>query len=588
MNDQGDLTPPLPPDPPQDPSQLAVPAPAPAPTSWWSRYRRFLIPAAGVAVVVAAATGALALVLKPAPTVEKMVPSTENVLLVANIDPSASQKLNLMRALHRFPDLTTDKAITEKLDQALKDSGLSFSGDIQPWLGAEIGVSAQVSLQQSKDIPAVVYLVSRDDAKAQAMLAKVRSGKLGKALTWTESSYKGITISIGTPKGSGNAEAYAYVDHVAVIASSSSTIQQIIDTDQGRATRLVDATNFKATMGSLPSDRVAFLYVDGKSLVASIQKELRSMPAATGSIKNLGDLEAFQGIGGTLSANGNGVLADLVIKLDSSRLSPSSRAALARAGRPDAVLRWVPRGSDAFVAVGSLDQTIKTLLDQAGSDPTVTQTTDAIGLTGPGGVLPHLSGGAGLELEVGARVIPAGAVLIGTNDAASMNSFFKKLILTATQVANQSSLLTPGSTTPAQPFKTTTYRGVLITSFAGPLSGTAAAAFQPSYAVSDGMGILASNLAEVKAVIDAHTGSSTIAAEPTYQTALGGSLKQPSAIVYVNVSSLVEALRRFSAESGLSSVDTKTIAELAPVKALILTASSQADAMIERLFVVIQ
>jgi hypothetical protein len=185
-------------------------------------------------------------------------------------------------------------------------------------------------------------------------------------------------------------------------------------------------------------------------------------------------------------------------------------------------------------------------------------------------------------------VIPAGAVLIGTNDAASMSTFFRKLILTATEVANQSTLLTPGTSSPAQPFKTTTYRGIQITSYAGALSGTPAAAFQPSYAVADGMGILASNLTEVKAVIDAHLGSSTIAGEPTYQTAMAGSLKQPSAIVYVNLGSLVDALRRFSAESGLSVVDTKSIAELAPLKAFILTASSKADAMIERLFIVIQ
>jgi hypothetical protein len=79
-----------------------------------------------------------------------------------------------------------------------------------------------------------------------------------------------------------------------------------------------------------------------------------------------------------------------------------------------------------------------------------------------------------------------------------------------------------------------------------------------------------------------------VGTDPTYQTALGGALKQPSGILYVNVGSLVGAIQRLSADSGLSSIDTQTLDNLRPIKALILTASNQADAMIERLFVVIQ
>src|SRR5712691_781415 len=100
MKDEGDLTP-----PPVDP---ASPAPAvasasPAPT-WWARYRRFLIPAAGLAVVGTVAAVALVLVLKPASSIEKMVPATVDIYAVANLDPSTSQKVNLLRAVHRFPD----------------------------------------------------------------------------------------------------------------------------------------------------------------------------------------------------------------------------------------------------------------------------------------------------------------------------------------------------------------------------------------------------------------------------------------------------------------------------------------------------
>jgi len=56
-------------------------------------------------------------------------------------------------------------------------------------------------------------------------------------------------------------------------------------------------------------------------------------------------------------------------------------------------------------------------------DPSIKGSTDALGLTGPGGVLSHLTGDAAVEVEV-ASGTPAGALLLRTDDAASMKAFF--------------------------------------------------------------------------------------------------------------------------------------------------------------------
>lgn len=590
MNDSGDLTPPSPPVwtggqvPPADPPASA-PLSNPGPT-WWSRYRGFVIAGGAVLALAVGSAAAFLLVLKPASTVEKMVPATANLLVIANVDPSMSQKVNLMRALHAFPDLKTDSAITAKLDQALKTSGLSFSGDVQPWLGAEAGFSAQVSVQETKTTPAAVYLVSRDDSKAAATLAKLRTGKWGTSYQWRDQTYNGISIAVGTPKTAGQQSgAFAIVDHVVVIATSAGVIDEIIDADQGRVARLADSAAYKSTLSSLPSDRLGSLYLDGRSLVSGIKKMATTPAVTASSVKSLADLDAFQGIGATLSANGSGVLADVIIKVDPTKLTPATRQAMTAAGHPDTVLRWIPRGSDAFLAFGNLNQTITSLLKQAGSDPSIRSTTDAVGLTGQGGALAHLTGDAGIELEVGSRVIPSGAVLLGTNDAASMTTFLGNVLAMTTDLGIGGST---GSITAKPSVKTTTYRGVLITSYAGIGTGVVASAFQPSFAVFDKMGILASNVAEVKAVIDAHLSRNTVTGDSSYQAAVAGSLKQPAAILYVNAASLIGAARRLSSESGLASVDTKTLDSLAPVQSLIFTASSQADAMLERLFVVIK
>ena len=596
MSTEGDLTP-APTDPAFPPSASIAPAP---PRSWFLQHRRLLIPAAAVVALGAVSAAAVLLLVKPSGTVEKMVPATADVIAVANLDPSVTQKVNLLRAVHSFPDYKTDKAISDKLDAVLKGSDLSFSGDIQPWLGSEIGFSARLNLGSATDSPAAFYLVSRDDTKARAMLAKLRASTWAKDYQWKDEAYSGITISVGTPKSSpsGKAGVYTIVDHVVVLATSSALVHEIIDTDQGRAARLVDSSDYKATLAGLPSDRIGVIYLNGKSLVGSVKKQMATTPALSLALKNINDVDALQGIGATLSANGDGVLADVLVKFDQSKLAPATRDALSHSGRADAVVSWIPKSSDAFVAITNLNKTIQSLLDQSGNQASVKAGTDAVGLTGAGGVLPHLTGDAGLEVGLGPNGVPAGAILLGTNDAKSMNAFFAKLLMLAEGAAGSfsgsggsgfgsgagSSPSTAGNVT------TTTYRGVVITSWTSPTLGQlGASAFTPSYAVLDGMGILASTLEEAKAIIDTHKGGATIAGDASYKTASAASLAKPSAIVYLDIAKIVDAIRKSSlgSQAGLSSGSTLS-ANVDPVKAVMVTAASQADRATERFFVIVR
>ena len=597
MSIEGDLTPAPQPDSGQ-PVPPAAPAAAAAPQSWLLRHRRLLIPAGAVLALGSVSAAAVLLLVKPNSTVEKMVPATQDVIVVANVDPSVSQKVNLLRAVHSFPDTKTDAAIDAKLDQAFKDSGFTFTGDIKPWLGPQVAVSAKLNLTSTKDIPAAVYIASRDDTKAKAMLAKLRAGKYGTKYQWKDETYNGITISVGTPTDkSQTTAAYSLVDHVVVFATTGAQIHEIIDTDQGRASRLVDSSDFKATLADLPSDRLGYLYVNGRSLVANVKKEMATTPAMALALKNINDVNALQGIGATLSANGDGMLADLLVKLDQSKLSPATREALAHPGRADTIVSWVPKSSDAFLAITSLNKTIQSLLDQSGNEASVKAGTDAIGLTGPGGVLPHLTGDAGLEVGFASNGIPAGAIVLGTNDAKSMNAFFAKLLVLA-DGAIGSSLLGAGSSfgspsppvTPASHTTTTNYRGVVITSWTSPaLGGLGAGALSPSYAVLDGMGILASTPAEVKAIIDTHKDAASIASDTTYKSASTASLASPSGIIYLDIAKLVDAIRKspLGSQAGLGSGSTLS-ATVGPVKAVILTAASQADRATERFYVIVR
>ena len=573
MNNEGDMTPPQ---PELTPGAATLPS---GPTrSWFARYGLIVISAAGALVVGAVTVAAVLLLAQPNPSVEKMVPATHDVMVIANLNPSLGQKVNLLRAVHSFPDTRTDAAIAAKLDEALKQSGLSFTTDVQPWLGAEVGVSGKMNFESGADSPYALFATSRDDAKANAALAKLRSGTIGKKYTWRDETYNGISIASGTPTVTAEKPvAYSYIDHVVVLASSSAMIHEIIDTDQGRSGRMVDTSDFKATMTLLPSDRVGMGYVAGKALVAGVKKQM-TQPSTLGlpALKTLDDLNALQGIGGAVSATGTGVAFDLAVKLDVNKLSPATRRAFTASGRPDAVLPWIPKSSDGFVAIANVDQSIKTLLAQYGNDPSVQASTDAVGLTGSKGILPHLTGDLGVEVELGSNSIPSGAILIGTNDAAAMNAFFGKLAVLASA--------TTGQQKPGAGITHTTYRGTVITSWSSPPLGTLPG-LMPSYAALDGMGILASSPAEIKALIDAHAGGSNITADPTYQAASSASLAHPAGIVYVNVARLVSVLEKLPTSSGM---ETTAVAYLAPLRAFMFTATTQTGAAVERFFVAIK
>src|SRR5947208_540163 len=587
MSIEGDLTTTPQPESGQ-PVPPAAPAAAVAPQSWLLRHRRLLIPAGAVLALGAVSAAAILILAKQTSSIEKMVPASADVIAVANLDPSVAQKVNLLRAVHSFPDYKTDKAIADKLDLALKDAGFTFSGDIQPWLGSQIAFSAQLNLVKTENSPSAFYAVSRDDAKAQAMLAKLRTTAWGKKFQWKDETYNGFAISIATPTDkSQKALAYSFVDHVVVVATSSAMIHEIIDAEQGRAARLVDSNDYKATLAALPSDRLGYVYVNGKSLVAGVKKEMATTPAFSLALKNLNDVDALQGIGATLSANGDGIVADVLVKVDQSKMSPATRDASAHAGKAALLVKWIPKASDGFLAITGLNKTIQAALDQSGNQAAIKSSTDIAGLTGPGGVLPHLTGDAGLEVELGSEGIPAGAILLGTDDARSMNAFFARILALADGAAVSNFGSSPLR---AARVTTTTYRGVVITSWASPaLAGLGASALSPSYAVLDGMGILASTPAEVKAIIDTHKDGASIASDPTYKSASTGSLASPSGIIYLDIAKLVDAIRKspLGTQAGLGSGSALS-ANVGPVKAVILTAASQADRATERFFVIVR
>src|SRR5438309_809112 len=284
-----------------------------------------------VALVVLAAVAAAAwfVLLRHTAAIDKLVPQSADVLVVADLDPSISQKVNLLTLSHKFPNLKTDQAVNRRVDdalnQAFKDSGLSFDRDIKPWLGSKRAVSASVG-----DRTAGLLLVdSKDDARAKTALLKLRNSTSGKALHWSDKTYQEQAVSVGSPADGSQPTVYAYVDHTVLIGNDEATVHRAIDADRGATERLAESSGYKATLSLLPGDRLLLLYVDGGRIDQRLKEAIRQGTSG-GQIPpaSLNQIDAFRSLGFAVAAHSNGLAADLQLRLDPAKLEATTRTAL--------------------------------------------------------------------------------------------------------------------------------------------------------------------------------------------------------------------------------------------------------------------
>lgn len=581
--------------PPMDPARgPLLGGPPPVSNAGRGGVPRWVV-AVGLGGVGLAAVGAaaVALVLAPKPTqaIDRMVPASADGYVAAYLDPPLSQKLNLLGLAHRFPDLKTDADIRTSvdrwLDKAFETAGLSFSQDVRPWLGSQVDFIAEVqsTTPEDKTPPVALLAVSKDDARARAALGRLRTGSVGQPMAWSEESYQGIPISVGTPSGNAIKEplVYAVVDHTVVLASSEPLVRAIIDADAGKRPRLIDSPDFRTALGRVPADKLVFAYLNGRAAARTVTSRLsgaKQNPLGADPAK-YDQLAAAQIIAFAVVAKPNGLVADLEVKVDPSRLDAASRNALTASGNAASMAGWIPKRAYGFVATVGLKASLTALVETFKSDRQTAQQLDGFGITGANGVLAHLTGEAALEVEPGRTRYPGGAVLIGTNDRPGMERFLQRLTDT---LAPLSQGLTQGSSPGVTVHHTTYHAAVITTLGVGDLGG---AGYAPSYTVTQGFAIIGSSLAEVEAVINAHETGVTIATSDRYKAAVGQAVTNPSGLFYADIGAIATASRPLLPPAEQQKYDSKVDPYLRPITAVIMTSQGTSSSLSELVFVLI-
>jgi hypothetical protein len=549
---------------------------------WWLRPLT-LVAAAILALLIGGGAYALMALRGSGDVLTGMAPADTDVYATVYLDPALKQKLNVRSLLQKFPAVNGDKELTDRidrfLDEGLQETGLTFERDIRPWLGSQVSV---VSREGEKE-EAVLLLASKDDGAALDSLDKLRTGPFGKDFTWSSATRGGVKVWIGDPVSASEPAAYAVFDHTALLGNSAALINEIIDTAQGRGDRMDATADFGAAVEPLPEDRLGLLYVHVPGIIDRLKESFDPTGGLVGTQDLFGQLDAYRGLAVALSAQSDGVTADVNLTLDRSKLPADQRSAFQVPGHAQAALAWIPKNAyGAFIASGTPESFRKAVDQQAKADPTVQQTLDDVGLTGPDGAIGHLTGLIALEIGPGGDVAPAqGALLLGTDDEASMQRFLRNVGDQVIQGLGESGTVTGSG------WQQESYRDVSISFLEVP--DLVQQGIEPAYAVTGGVAILASSPSEIHKMLDARADAGTaIGASANFKTAFAHAGPSGTSIMYADIEAIARAIRSSLPADERQAFDRDTQPNLAPFKAFVFAGETALDHVSLRIFVLIR
>ncbi len=355
------------------------------------------------------------------------VPADALAFVSVNIDRESDGWKKFIEVSSRFPGFAKVAADFQKEISTPSGDGTDFAKDIEPWLGGEVAVGVigiDISDPQSPKAQVVGYVESKDDAAAAAAIAKGGDAK-------PAADYQGYKVFDGTSEGDSQ-EMWAGVgDGALLIATSEADLHTGIDTRAGdQAASLAGSADFGATLGKLPQNNMAVVYVNGakaadllKVALAAAQAQTANDGGVAGSAaaglaasqaqlqKAVDQLASLKGIGMSFGAEDAGYRLRTVVTGD-----PAYIGQMGGVYSPK-LLERVPADAYAFVSFRDLGKNLQPqiealLAQQPSAKDQLEQAEAMLGLSLNDDVFPMLMNehalfvGPGLPVGVGLLLTP--------------------------------------------------------------------------------------------------------------------------------------------------------------------------------------
>lgn len=298
--------------------------------------RPFLKAFLGLVVVAGAGVaGGLWWASRTTPQVPALLPADTPVFLSFTPGVSALGGLPLLR--RAYPEVFSWQGFQDMRAKLERDLGVSFERDVMPWLGTELGLAYTGSTHLDKltdkppaDGALVLFLASRDAAKARDCLAKIRKARAARGVA----AQPEVRAGLGYDVYNGEV-ALGQVGSYVVCSLPPAGLENVIDrTVHPPATSLAKHAEYRDLIWKLPGNALGRCYVAGKAMqdLARGFDKLPVLPREAGDFREYA--LAFRGSASALTLRGDGIAVDAVTRFHTDKLPPGMRADLSLTRKP--------------------------------------------------------------------------------------------------------------------------------------------------------------------------------------------------------------------------------------------------------------
>ncbi|HSH03452.1 MAG TPA: DUF3352 domain-containing protein [Anaerolineae bacterium] len=295
-----------------------------------------------------------------------------------------------------------------ELDKNLQEEiSLTFTGDIQPWLGRSMGIGIldlDLANVNNPEIPTILIAIeSRDEEAAQAFANKLIDSlrEKNEGLTFAAAEYNGDSYQTGSLNDSTWSIGVTN-DLFLFGVGKSDILPQAFDAQKGGS--LLDTASYQQVLGQLPADRTMTFYMGGSKLQEMYAEMLADadLPPTMDPAKM--GVEAVQAFGGSFGMSAAGLQIDSIGTYDDSKFTAEQKALMEASAGVGESVAIMPDSTVAYIAnagFSAMWPTIKSMVADLGTEEefneSMTMATDLLGFSIEDDLIPAL----GNEMVIG-------------------------------------------------------------------------------------------------------------------------------------------------------------------------------------------
>lgn len=262
--------------------------------------------AAGLLVLGGAGAAAYTLLDGGGAQPEEALPASTVGYVRIDLDPSAEQKINLLRLANRLPDLSEDLGVEIDEDSDLKqvlvdaiaadgECEIDYSADVAPWIGERAALAA-VPGADGEPQPVGLLAVTDEDTARDA----IQTG-----------------LGCGEPL---DAAQVAFTGGYAVITDDGVAAADLVA--EAEESALADDDAFTADMAALGDAGLVSFWADAQSLLDWSLESSGELPDDALTEEYLAELDGYTTMTGALRANPDGIELEFLTAGDAELLAP--------------------------------------------------------------------------------------------------------------------------------------------------------------------------------------------------------------------------------------------------------------------------